>query len=191
MAHRTVRCTPDSPVPQPRHQCRWKLTVGVLTSGPALMSGGAPDMHCSLSGVPAWATLTSARAARALNVVAGSRWHEVAVAPRMHRIVRCTPDSPVNFSGAAEVKTRGWRVPEAAFPWSTGHVRCTPDSPVNYSGVASGNSRRWRVRVEVLWCTGHVRWCTGHCPVPPDQRCLRLPLALYLNPTLVFLIGLM
>jgi hypothetical protein len=31
-----------------------------------LMSGGAPDMHCSLSGAPAWARLTSARAARAL-----------------------------------------------------------------------------------------------------------------------------
>ena len=169
MAHRTVRCTPDSPVPPPRHQCRWKLTVGVLTSGPALMSGGAPDMHCSLSGAPAWATLTSACAARALNAVAGSRWREVVVAPRMHRTVRCTPDSPVNFSGTAEVKTRGWRVPEAALPWSTGHVRCTPDSPVNYSGVASGNSRRWRVCVEVLWCTGHVRWCTGHCPVYTGQ----------------------
>jgi hypothetical protein len=131
-----------------------------------LMSGGAPDMHCSLSGAPAWATLTSARAARALNAVAGSRWREVDVAPRMHRTVRCTPDCPVNFSGAAEVKTRGWRVPEAALPWSTGHVRCTPDSPVNYSGVASGNSRRWRVCVEVLWCTGHVR-CTPDSPVPP------------------------
>ena len=34
---------PDSPVPPPRHQCRWKSTVGVLTSGPAMMSGGAPD----------------------------------------------------------------------------------------------------------------------------------------------------
>jgi hypothetical protein len=108
-------------VPPPRHQCRWKLTVGVLTSGPTLMSGGAPDMHCSLSGAPAWAILTSARAAHALNAVAGSRWREVAVAPRMHRTVRCTPDSPVNFSGAAEVKTRGWRVPEAALPWRTGH----------------------------------------------------------------------
>jgi hypothetical protein len=83
---------PDSPVPPPRHQYRWKLTVRVLTSGPALMSGGAPDMHCSLSGARAWATLTSARAARALNAVAGSRWCEVAVAPRMHRTVRCTPD---------------------------------------------------------------------------------------------------
>jgi hypothetical protein len=48
-------------VPQPRHQCRWNLTVGVLTSGSALMSGGAPDMNCSLSGAPAWASLTPVR----------------------------------------------------------------------------------------------------------------------------------
>ena len=58
---------------------------------------------------------------RAINAVAGDRWREVAVAPLLHRTVRCTPDSPVNFSGTAEVKTRGWRVHEAALPWSTGH----------------------------------------------------------------------
>jgi hypothetical protein len=57
------------PVPQPRHQSRWNLTVGVLTSGPALMSGGAPDMNCSVSGAPVWARLPSARAARAFNAV--------------------------------------------------------------------------------------------------------------------------
>jgi hypothetical protein len=28
---------------------------------------------------------------------------------------------PVNYSGAAEANSRGWRVPEAALPWSTGH----------------------------------------------------------------------
>jgi hypothetical protein len=106
------------------------------------MSGGAPDMHCSVSGAPAWACLTSARAARALNVSQVAVGAEIAVAPLLHRTVRCTPDSPVNYSGAAGVKTRGWRVPEATLPWSTGHVRCTPDSPVNYSEVASGNSRR-------------------------------------------------
>ena len=32
-AHRTC------PVPLPRHQCRWNLTVGVLTCGPAWVSG--------------------------------------------------------------------------------------------------------------------------------------------------------
>jgi hypothetical protein len=108
-AHRTC------PVPPPRHQCRWKLTVGVLTSGPASMSGGAPDMHCSLSGAPAWATQTSARAARALNAVAGSRWREVAVAPRTHRTC------PVNYSGAAFANSRDWRVPEPCLLRSTGH----------------------------------------------------------------------
>jgi hypothetical protein len=132
---------PDSPVRQPRHQKAVGSTVGVLTSGPALMSGGAPDMYCRVSGAPAPACLTTARLWRALNAPAGDRWREVAVAPRLHRTVRCTPDSPVNFSGAAKVKTRGWRVPEAALPWSTGHVRCTPNSPVNYSGVTFGNSR--------------------------------------------------
>jgi hypothetical protein len=31
--------------------------------------------------------------------------------------------------------------------------------------------------------------CTPDSPVPPDQRCLRLPLALYLNPKLDLFIG--
>ena len=83
---------PDSPVPPPRHQCRWKSTVGVLTCGPALMSGGAPDMHCSLSGAPVWARLPSARAARALNALQVAIGAEIAVAPGLHRTVRCTPD---------------------------------------------------------------------------------------------------
>jgi hypothetical protein len=76
-----------------------------------------------------------------------ARWHalnapQVAIGARSSRCPAVTPDSPVNYSGAAEVNSRDWRVPEAALPWSTGHVRCTPDSPVNYSGVASGISRR-------------------------------------------------
>jgi hypothetical protein len=149
MAHRTVRCTPDMsgahrtcPVRQPRHQSRWVPTVGALSSGPAWMSGGASDMYCRLSGAPAWACLTSARAARAFNASQVAVGAEIAVAPLLHRTVRCTPDSPVNYSGAASINSRGWRVSEAALPWSTGHVQCTPDSPVNYSGVASGISRR-------------------------------------------------
>ena len=135
-AHRTC------PVRQPRHQKPLGSTVGALTSGPAWMSGGTPDMHCRLSGAPAWACLTSARAARAFNASQVAVGAEVAVALLLHRTVRCTPNSPVNYSGAVEMNSRGWRVPEAALPWSTGHVRCTPDSPVNYSGVASGISRR-------------------------------------------------
>jgi hypothetical protein len=85
-AHRTC------PVRHPRHQSRWVPTVGVLTSGPAWMSGGAPDMHCRVSGAPAWACLTSARAGAHLmrpQVAVGA---EVAVASLLHRTVRCTPD---------------------------------------------------------------------------------------------------
>jgi hypothetical protein len=40
---------------------RWVPTVGALTAGPALMSGGTPDMYCRVSGVPLRACLTSAR----------------------------------------------------------------------------------------------------------------------------------
>jgi hypothetical protein len=40
---------------------RWVLTVGALTAGPALMSGGAPDMHCRVFGAPLRACLTSTR----------------------------------------------------------------------------------------------------------------------------------
>ena len=114
-AHRTC------PVRQPRHQGRWVLTVGALSSGPSWMSGGTPNMYCRVSGVPARVCLISARFWRTLNAPAGDHWREVAVAPLAHRTVWCTPDSPVNYSGAAAAFTRGWRVPEAALPWSTGH----------------------------------------------------------------------
>jgi hypothetical protein len=98
---------PDSPVRQPRYQSRWVPTVGALSSGPAWMSGGAPDMYCWVSGASAWACLTSARAFNASQVAVGA---EIAVAPLLHRTVRCTPDSPVNFSGVASGISRRWRV---------------------------------------------------------------------------------
>jgi hypothetical protein len=81
-AHRTC------PVRQPHHQGRWVPTVGALSSGPAWMSGGTPDMCCRVSGVPACACLTSARFWRALNAPAGDRWREVVVALLAHRTVR-------------------------------------------------------------------------------------------------------
>jgi hypothetical protein len=74
-----------------------------------------------MSGAPVWACLTSARAARAFNATQGAVGAKVVVAPLLHRTVRCTPDSPVNYSGTAEVNSRGWRVPGVAHPWSTGH----------------------------------------------------------------------
>jgi hypothetical protein len=106
---------PDSPVPPPRHHCRWILTVG------ASDFWARPDIYCSLSGAPVWARLTSARAQRALNAPQRAVGAEIVVAPWLHRTVRCTPDSPVNYSGAAAARSRGWRVLEVALPWSTGH----------------------------------------------------------------------
>ena len=121
MAHRTVRCTPDSPVPLPRHHCRWILTVGASDLWARLGVRCTPDRYCLMSGVPAWAILTSARAERALNARQRAVGAEIAVAPESHRTVRCTPDSPVNFSGLAVGVSRSWRVPEAAPSWRTGH----------------------------------------------------------------------
>jgi hypothetical protein len=101
------------PVRQPRHQCRWIPTVGASVFWARLDVRCTPDMYCSMSGAPVWACLTSARAAHAFNASQVAVGAEIAVAPLLHRTVRCTPDSPVNYSGAAEVNSRGWRVPEA------------------------------------------------------------------------------
>jgi hypothetical protein len=101
MAHRTVRCTPDSPVPLPCHHCRWILTVGASDLWARLGVRCTPDSYCSMSGVPVWARLTSARAERALNARQRAVGAEMTVASESHRTVRCTPDSPVNYSGLA------------------------------------------------------------------------------------------
>jgi hypothetical protein len=74
-----------------------------------------------MSGVPAWARLTSARAERAFIAQQVSVGAETTVAPELHRTVRCTPDSPVNYSGRAVGVSRSWLVPEADLPWRTGH----------------------------------------------------------------------
>jgi hypothetical protein len=55
---------------------RWVPIVGALTSGPAWMSGGAPDMHCRVSGAPLRACLTPARSGAhlmPLQVTVGAR----------------------------------------------------------------------------------------------------------------------
>jgi hypothetical protein len=85
-AHRTC------PVPPPRHQCRWILPVGASDFRARLDVRCTPDMYCALSGAPVWARLTSARAERALNVPQVAVGAEIAVAPWLHRTVRCTPD---------------------------------------------------------------------------------------------------
>jgi hypothetical protein len=96
-AHRTC------PVPQPRHQCHWILTVGASDLWARLDVRCTPDMYCSMSGALVWARLTSARFWRALNAPAGDRWREVVVALLVHRTVRCTPDSPVHTGQSGEL----------------------------------------------------------------------------------------
>ena len=80
-----------------------------------------PDRYCLMSGVPAWAILTSARADGALNARQRAVGAETTVVPELHRTVRCTPDSPVIYSGRAVGFSRSWRVPEADLLWRTGH----------------------------------------------------------------------
>jgi hypothetical protein len=113
LAHRTVRCTPDTV------RCGFLPFYGVADRW-RLGAIGAPD-----SPVPPpdrWLGHVS-RADRAAD-----RWPD---RPLAHRTVRCTPDSPVNYS----------RTPQIEFPraassqepaWRTGHcpvhhrtVRCT------------------------------------------------------------------
>jgi hypothetical protein len=68
---------------------RWILTVGASVFRATGQSGGAPDRHCSLSGVPSGTALTLARTIAHLMPSAVDRWREVVVAPLAHRTVRC------------------------------------------------------------------------------------------------------
>jgi hypothetical protein len=60
-----------------------------------------------LSGAPSGSALTLARTVAHLMPSADDRWREVVVAPLAHRTLSgATPDSPLNYSGAAS------RIPE-------------------------------------------------------------------------------
>jgi hypothetical protein len=157
---------------------RWDSTVGASDFWARLAVRCTPDRYCRLSGAPSRACLTSACFWRALNAPAGDRWREVVVAPLAHRTVRCIPDSPVNYNGA---NSRSWRVPEPLFLGASDTVRCTPDSPVNYSGAPLDFPEGDEFGLESSGAPDTVRWHTGQSGVP-DQRCLRLSLALFVEP---------
>jgi hypothetical protein len=129
MAHRTVRCTPDSPVPPATSVLPLDSTVGVSDLWARLDVRCTPDMNCSLSGAPEWARLTTARHWRALNASAGSRWRRSSRCSVVHRTVRCTPVSSVNYSGAPPEIPEGSEF-ELESSGAPDTVRCTPDSPV-------------------------------------------------------------
>jgi hypothetical protein len=74
---------------------------------------------------------------RAFNAVAGDRWRRIAVAPLAHRTVRCTPDSPVNYSGAPLDFPEGEEF-SVKSPGAPDTVGGTPDSPVRQTRAAFG-----------------------------------------------------
>jgi hypothetical protein len=130
---------------------------------------------------------------RALIAVAGDRWRKVVVAPLAHQTVRCTPDSPVNYSGA---NSRGWRVLEPLFLGASDTVRCTPDSPVNYSEVPLDFPEGEEFSVKSPGAPDTIWWCTGHYPVAHRTvRCARpghtsvIPCSLCRTQFLVFLLA--
>jgi hypothetical protein len=120
-AHRTVRCTTGHcPVRQPRHPTVRVLTVSTvepLTAWGTGQSGAAPDRYCSLSDAPSGAALTLRELSAHCSAFAGVRWS------RPLRWSRCsagTPDSPVNYNGAALQKPEGEEF-SLYGPWDTEH----------------------------------------------------------------------
>jgi hypothetical protein len=118
---------PDSPV---RHRTlsgapamspgRWVPTIGASDKRATGQSGGAPDNHYSLSGVPSGAALTTARADTHCSLLVYCCKRPLALCSRY---LVGTPDSPVNYSGVAP------RIPEGGkfgvgFPGAPDTVRC-------------------------------------------------------------------
>ena len=95
-------------------------------------------VRCASMGVSATCALW-----RAFNAVAGSRWREVAVAPLLHRTVRCTPD----MSGAP-----------ATSPKSLGFDRWSSDF--------------W-ARLDVQWRTRHVLFNVQCASMGVPDNCAR------------------
>jgi hypothetical protein len=95
------------------------LTVGASDRWATGQSGGAPDSHYSLSGAPSGAALTSARADAHCSLLLFRCRRPLALCSRYSA---GTPDSPVNYSGAAP------RIPEGE---QFGvELPGAPDSPV-------------------------------------------------------------
>jgi hypothetical protein len=107
-------------VRQPRHQAVGFRPLELLTTRP-------PDSHYSLSGAPSAPALTSARADAHCSVSLFLYRRPLAL---NNRYSAGTPDTPMNYSGAASPNSRRWQV-WSGTPWCTGHfpvahrtVRC-------------------------------------------------------------------
>jgi hypothetical protein len=114
-------------VHQPRHptvRVLTVLTVGALSSCGTGQSGAAPDRYCALSGTPLALRSDSAAHCSSRQVLLQS------IVARSSRCSAGTPDSPVNYSGAALLKPEGEEF-ASVWSWCTGHypvahqtVRC-------------------------------------------------------------------
>jgi hypothetical protein len=129
---------PDSPVRQPRHPTVRVLMVsivGALTSWGTGQSGAVPDKHCSLSGAPSGAALTLRELSTHCSRCRRPLESTVALASRCSA---GTPDSPVNYSGAALQKPEGGKF-EVVRPCAPDTVRwCTRHCPVRQTRVLFG-----------------------------------------------------
>jgi hypothetical protein len=128
--HRTLS---GAPATSPNY---WGSTVGALASGATGQSGGALDRSCSLSGAPSGAALTStrARAHCLLSLFICRR-----PLARSSRYSAGTPDSPVNYSGAAprilEAGKFGLNLPGApnSVRWCTGQSGAPDQGCLRYT----------------------------------------------------------
>jgi hypothetical protein len=85
---------------------------------------------------------------------------------------------PVNYSGA---DSRSWRVQSHSPLEHRTLSGVAPDSPVNYSGAPLDFPEGEEFSVKSPGAPDTVRWCTGQSGAP-DQGCLRLSLALLVEP---------
>jgi hypothetical protein len=113
VCHRTLSSAPST------SPSRWVPTVGACDNWATGQSGGAPDSHYSLSGVPSSAALTSARAGAHCSLLLFCCRRPLALCSRYSA---GAPDSPVNYSGVAP------RIPEGGkfgvgFPGAPDTVR--------------------------------------------------------------------
>jgi hypothetical protein len=123
-----------------------------------LLSGGAPDSHCSCpvrDFLPFLAQPT----------VATLGWLAHRTLSGAHRTVRC-PQPTVGAGHASPADLAADRC--AGGRWLIGQSGAPPDSPVNYSRTPLKFFREWPVRRRPVWRT-------GHCPVHHRTvQCARL-----------------
>jgi hypothetical protein len=92
---------------QPRHptvRVLTVLTVGALIAWATGQSGAASDKHYSLSGAPSGVALTLHELSAHCSAFTSVRWSRLLC---WSRCSAGTPDSPVNYSGAALQKPKG------------------------------------------------------------------------------------